>query len=584
MLGFLRRLSKRQPERTLDLPEPEAVLGALAKVSVPPDLAAAVQLVKEALGNCPDVVSREVKLDGGTLVALYVDGLADKTEVEKILDSLLLKRPLAERAGLKLGTSLQRWQEAGLPVGEIHTAGTVGDVVTALLNGETCLLGEEWGQALLMDTKGWEKRQISEPDTEAVVRGPREGYVENLRTNTSLIRRRLRHPNLRIEHLVLGDLTNTQVVIIYIKGIANDKIVEEVRRRLKRIKIDGVLESGYLEELIEDAPFSPFPTVGHTERPDRSVAALLEGKVTILTDGTPFALSVPATINGFMQSPEDYYERWPVALGIRTFRYLGLFVSLLLPSLYVAITTFHQEMLPTALAVSLALQRERVPYPAVVEAFLMQITFELLVEAGVRLPRPLGQAIGIVGALVIGEAAVRAGLISAAMVIVISATAISSFTIPSFDLAIAVRMLRLPMILFGAVLGLFGIFTGLLLILIHLTTLRSFGVPYLAGIAPFIPRDQKDTVFRSPWWAMRTRPELVGFTDLKRQADDLKPHAPGDRRAIAEEAEAEAKGGTGTEQKAAAGRRDENEKVPGKAASPGQATRRRVRRVRRKRQ
>ncbi|HHY92609.1 MAG TPA: spore germination protein, partial [Firmicutes bacterium] len=528
MLGFLRRLfTARPPEHRLNLPAPENVLGELAKLSLPPYLVAAVKLIKETFGNCPDVVSREVKVEGVALAALYIDGLANKEEVEKILDSLLLQRPLVERAGLTLGTSLQRWQEAGLAVGEIHTARTVGEVVTALLNGETCLLGDEWGQALLADTKGWEKRAVTEPEVEPTVRGPREGYVENLRTNTSLIRRRLRHPNLRIEHLVLGDLTNTQVAILHIKGIANDKIVDEVRRRLQRIKIDGVLESGYLEELIEDAPLSPFPTIWHTERPDRTVAALLEGKVAILTDGTPFALSVPATLSGFMQAPEDYYERWPVSLGIRVFRYLGLFLSMFLPSLYVAITTFHQEMLPTPLAVSLALQRERVPYPAVVEAFLMQIIFEILVEAGVRLPRALGQAIGIVGALVIGEAAVRAGLISAAMVIVISATAISSFVVPTFDLAIAVRMLRLPMIIFGAVLGLFGIFTGLLLILIHLATLRSFGVPYLAGWAPFMRRDQKDMVLRAPWWAMRTRPELVGFADLEREAENLKPHAPG---------------------------------------------------------
>lgn len=579
MLGFLRRVFKRRrPEWELKLPEPEAVLGQLAKTPIPPVLTAAAKIVKEALGNSPDVISREVKLEGALLIVIYIDGLADKSQVEKLLDSLLLKRPLVERAGLALGASLERWEESGLPMGEIKTAHNVGDVVTALLNGETCLFSEEWGRALLIDTKGWEKRAISEPDTETVIRGPREGYVENLRTNTSLIRRRLRHPNLRIEHLVLGDITNTQVAIVYIKGLANDKLVGEVRRRLKRIKIDGVLESNYLEELIEDAPFSPFPQVGHTERPDRTVANLLEGKVTILTDGTPFALSVPVTISCFMQSPEDYYERWPVALGIRIFRYLSLFISLFLPSLYVAITTFHQEMLPTPLTVSLAMQRERVPYPAVVEALLMQITFEILIEAGVRLPRPLGQAIGIVGALVIGEAAVRAGLISAAMVIVIAATAISSFAVPAFDLAIAVRMLRLPMIFFGAVLGLFGIFAGLLLILIHLASLRSFGVPYLAGWAPFVPGDQKDIVVRAPWWAMYTRPELIGFADLEREADDLKPHAPGDRRAIAEEAEAEAKGGAGTEEKALKGREEEKEKAP--EYRPGM--RRHVRRLRRK--
>ncbi|MGI6604677.1 MAG: spore germination protein [bacterium] len=309
----------------------------------------------------------------------------------------------------------------------------------------------------------------------------------------------------------------------------NERVLDELRQRLKRIKMDGILESGYLEEMIEDRPFSPFPTMWFTERPDRSVASILEGRIALLTDGTPMALTVPSTFACFMQSPEDYYQRWPVTVGIRVFRYLGLFMTLLLPSIYVALTTYHQEMIPTSLAVAVAVQRERVPYPAVVEALAMQVVFEILMEAGIRLPRVMGQAISIVGALVIGQAAVTVGLISPAMVIVIAATAVASFTIPTFNMINAVRILRLPLIILAATAGLFGIFFGVLAILIHLTTLRSFGIPYLAGFAPLSLKDQQDIVFRAPWWAMQTRSKLYS-TNRQRQGFDQKPIPPTDER------------------------------------------------------
>ncbi|MFY9187728.1 MAG: spore germination protein, partial [bacterium] len=419
-------------------------------------------MIKEILGNSSDLVIRQIRVSGKTLAIAYIEDLADKKLVKVVLESLLLKRPLVEQAGLNLDANMERWREMGVPLGEVTAVQNMGEAITGLLNGNTCLMGDGWPQVLLVDTKGWEKRAISEPQTSIVVRGSREGFVENIRTNMALVRRRLRHPNLRVESLVVGDVTNTQISIMYIDGIVNNKLVAEVRERIRRIKIDGVLEGHYLEAMIEDNPFSPFPQVWSTERPDTVVADLLEGRVAILTDGTPFALTVPLGFATLLQSPEDYYQRWSLSLFLRPFRYLGLGISAFLHALYVAITTYHQEMLPTSLLVSILMQRERVPYPAVVEALVMQITFEILLEAGARLPRALGQAIGIVGALVIGDAAVRAGLVSPAMVIVVSATAIASFTFPSFDLTNTVRLLRVPLILMGAVLGLFGLFSGLI--------------------------------------------------------------------------------------------------------------------------
>jgi spore germination protein KA len=297
---------------------------------------------------------------------------------------------------------------------------------------------------------------------------------------------------------------------MYLKGIANDKTVSEVQSRLNRISIDAILESGYIEELIQDETYSPFPTVYNTERPDAVAGAILEGRIAILVDGTPFVLVVPALFVHFLQASEDYYQRADIATLIRFLRYFSFFLALLTPSLFIAITTFHQEMLPTQLLISLASQREGVPFPALVEAVMMEITFEVLREAGVRLPRAVGSSISIVGALVIGQAAVEAGIISAL-------TAISSFVSPNFNMSISVRILRFIFMLLGASFGLFGIILGLIVMVLHLNSLRSFGIPYLAPFAPFILKDQKDGIIRLPHWALSSRPRLISQNNIKRE-------------------------------------------------------------------
>ncbi len=471
------------------------------------NLAVNMSKVTEILGNSHDLVQRHFIAQGRRLGLLFIDELASKTVVDNdILRTLMLEVQMAEAGGISPSCALEQLERHALTIGQVKEARSMADVISAILDGDTAIFGEGWTRALLAGTRGFEKRAIEEPVSEPAVRAPREGFTEDLRTNASLIRRRLKTPDLRVHTARLGARTRTQVEMIYIHGLARQEVVDEVRHRLQSIEIDGILESGYIEELIEEAPWSPFPQIAHTERPDKVVGDLLNGAVCILTDGTPFALLAPVTMVRFFQVPEDYNERWPVAIGVRMFRLIAFFTALLLPALYVALTTFHQEMLPTQLAVSLAAQRERVPYPAVVEALIMQIIFEILLEGGVRLPRAVGSAVTIVGALVIGQAAVQASLLSAAMVIVISLTALASFTIPAYDMATAVRMLRLPMIVVAAVLGLFGVLMGFLALIIHLCSLRSFGVPYLGGIAPFFPPyAQKDIFIRVPWWAMFRR-------------------------------------------------------------------------------
>lgn len=360
-------------------------------------------------------------------------------------------------------------------------------------------------------------RGLEEPSSQTVVRGPKEGFTETLRINTSLIRRRIKNTNLWIETLSVGEKTQTDVALLYIKGIANDKIIQEVRNRMNKINIDAILESGYIEELIQDESYTIFPTIHNTERPDAACGSLLEGRIIIMVDGTPFVLIVPALFIEFFQSSEDYYQRADISTLLRLLRFLCLFLALLTPSAYIAVTTFHQEMLPTRLLISLAAQREGVPFPAIVEAIMMEITFEILREAGVRMPRAVGPAISIVGALVLGQAAVEAGVVSATMVIIVSLTAIASFVSPTFNMGIAIRILRFVFMILAATFGLFGIIIGLIIMVAHLASLRSFGVPYLSPMAPFIAGDQKDAILRIPLWGMLSRPRLISQKDIKRE-------------------------------------------------------------------
>lgn len=319
-------------------------------------------------------------------------------------------------------------------------------------------------------------------------------------------------------------------MVAYLEGIAREEIINEVKARLGRININGVLESGYIEELIEDNPMSPFPQLEHTERPDKVSAAILEGRVAILVDTTPHVLIVPTIFYMFIQSSDDYYERFPIGTLTRFIRIVAYFISVILPAMYIALTSFHQEMIPTSLALSIAASREGVPFPSIGEAFIMEGIFEILREAGLRLPKQAGQAVSIVGGIVIGQAAVQAGIVSQAMVIVVALTGISSFAIPAFNAAASGRLLRFPLMLMASVLGLPGILAGLSIIIIHLNSLRSFGVSYME---PFISADKnefKDIVIRSPWWKMNRLPKYLARIGFKRIGDGMKPGPNNDKK------------------------------------------------------
>ncbi|MCA1029454.1 spore germination protein [Bacillus timonensis] len=483
-----------------------------------------VEKVKGYLGYSTDLEHRVFhigKSEKVKAVLFFMDGLADKNQVQDfILESLML-----EGNGIHQNCLVDDVKNYLVTIGETKTVTGLGEVIKSILVGDCAIIIEGTQTAIITGTKGWKDRGVQEPSSQTVVRGPKDGFSETLRTNTALIRRKIKDPNLWCETLQIGTVTKTDVAIMYVNGIVNEKIVREVRARLQRIEIDGIFESGQIEELIEDSTYSPFPTIYNSERPDSIAGGLLEGRVAILVDGTPFALLVPALFIEFFQSSEDYYMRSDASTVLRFLRYFAFFLALIVPSSYVAVTTFHQEMLPTQLLISLASQREGVPFPAIVEVLLMEITFEILREAGVRMPRAVGSAISIVGALVLGQAAVEAGIVSSAMVIVVSLTAISSFVFPAFNMAISIRILRFGFVLLAANFGLMGIILGLIMMVIHLCSLRSFGIPYLSPMAPFYLADQEDAIFRFPQWGLFSRPSLINKENMIREKT-TKPKPP----------------------------------------------------------
>lgn len=485
------------------------------------DLAQNEQTLMGILTNCSDVVYRNLTIQKHRLLLIYVDGLLDTKHLDEVVLKPLLFDGLPDNS---TPNEIGEWlQNQSVPIGETKTVVTIKDVVSYVLKGEVAILAEGEQSALVASIKGWSKRSIEEPGSEQVIRGPREGFVETIRVNTSLLRRKIRSPKLKMEAQTIGDLSQTDVVVAYIDGIVSNEVLNEVRQRLNRIQIDGVLESGYIEEFIQDSPFSPLPTVQYTERPEVVAANLLEGKVGIFVDGTPFVLTVPMTFWGALAASEDYYERFMIATAIRWLRFVFGFIALALPSLYVALISFQQEMVPTTFLITIAKSQEATPFPAVVEAFIMEIMFEALREAGVRLPKAVGSAISIVGALVLGQAAVQAGIISAPMVIVVASTGIASFTIPRFNLGTGIRMLRFPLLALAGTLGFFGITIGLLLILLHMASLRSFGIPYFSPLAPLTRGSLRDVLIRAPWWGMKTRPETASRSATDRVPRGQKP-------------------------------------------------------------
>ncbi|MCM3182498.1 spore germination protein [Priestia megaterium] len=487
--------------------------------------------IKKRTGNSSDMVIRYIKIGERAAIqaaVIYIDGIVDSQSIQELLVDTMMKddvfsEPITPQNAFTL------LKEDVVGIGDVSILHTWSEVFPALMSGDTLILIDGNNHAMSAGTKGGEWRSIQEPTTQLVVRGSKEGFTESIAKNMPMVRRIIKSPDLWVETMKIGKVTQTDVSMMYINGIANDKIVKEVKQRLNQINIDSILESGYVEQLIEDQTYTTFPTMYHTERPDIVAGNLLEGRIAIFVDGTPFVLIAPAVFIQFFQSPEDYYSRFDIATSIRFLRILIFFISLIAPATYVAITTFHQEMVPTKLLIAIAAQREDVPFPSLVEALIMEVTFEILREAGIRLPRAIGSAVSIVGALVIGQASVQAGIVSPAMVIVVAMTAIASFATPSFAIAISARLIRFVFMIAAATFGFYGIILCFLMMIVHLCSLRSFGVPYMTPLAPFIPSNSGDTIVRMPWWMLRQRPRLISSGNMTREGDGQRPMPPKSR-------------------------------------------------------
>lgn len=393
---------------------------------------------------------------------------------------------------------------------------TLEQVIHALLSGNSIMILEGKMTALEMGTAGAEKRALVEPQSETLIRGPRVAFIEDIETNITLIRGELKDSNLRFKIYEVGRRSKQKIAVCYVEGIINPEILNEVNRRLKTIDIDFASDSGVVEQWIEDSFLSPFPQVLDTERPDRVSYNLMQGKFAILVDGSPFALIAPVTIGDALLTIEDYSQRWIIGTSMRLLRYFSLFIALFLPALYVALTAYHPGMIPTHLTLSIAANRESGPFPAIIEVLLMAVTFEILQEAGIRLPKVIGQTIGIVGGIVIGDVAVSAGLVGPSLVIVTSLTAMSSYTIPNYSLSIGLRILRFLFVIAASIFGLYGIILVFIMLCIHIVNLKSMGIPYSAPFSPNFIENLKNLLIRAPIMTIKKRPPYLEPLDMQK--------------------------------------------------------------------
>lgn len=487
----------------------------LESVQVSDKLNENLVFIQNELGKNMGIFYRNFKIGSNenkiSALLVAISGMVEVTVININILKPLMNMDLSKNKGDLLVTL----KESTLCVVEIEFEEDLKALVKHLFVGKVVLFLEGESKALLITANAWEMRGIEQPVTETVIRGPRDSFNEDLATNLSLLRRRIRDPKLRCEAMFLGIQSHTKVVVTYLDGIVNEDVLKEVYKRLENIRIDAILETGFIEQLIEDAPFSLFPTVGNSEKPDIVASQLLEGRVAIFVDGTPLVLTVPYLLANNFQVSEDYYSRPFYVNFIRLLRVFSFFIAVLLPGSYVAVNYYHTILIPFALLVRQATLRSDVPFQLYIEITIMLLVFEIIRESGLRMPKPIGQAVSIVGALILGQAAVDAGLVGIPVVVIVALVGIAAF--PINPLSEAIILLRFLFIFAGATLGLYGVLVLFMFVLGHLASLRSFGVPYAAPIFPIYLNDWKDTVLRFPLWLLGRRPETINSPNIIRQ-------------------------------------------------------------------
>ncbi len=461
--------------------------------------------MEELFSVCDDIKKKQMNIGRDRDVACYLTFI----EVAVDMGNSALLELLKYFRGLGRREILEALEQNALGVSDATFFETIEEAGDGVLTGEAILFVDGFDMAVKIPDDGYPNMGVNQAESEKVIRGSNEGFTDSVKQNAALIRKRIRSTDVKVKQLKEGVRSNTNVYLVYMDDLVYPGLLEEIERRMAGFEIDGVLDSGVLEQLTEESWYSPFPQFQTTQRPDRAAMSVLEGRVVLLSDNSPVALLLPTDYNAFIRTSDDYYNRWEIASFGRLLRYMASFFSMILPGLYLAVTNFHTQILPTTLLLSFAEARKGVPFPAVIEVLIMEVSFELLREAGVRLPGAMGNTIGIVGGLIIGQAAVEASLVSPIVVIVIAFTALCSFAVPNEEFATAFRLLKFFFIGICAWLGFFGMLLGLLGVLVHLAGLKSFGIPYLM---PFVGadlnqyEDERDFLWRLPLRRLRKRP------------------------------------------------------------------------------
>lgn len=443
--------------------------------------------LRSRLENCSDILIRPMRLGDKH----KVDCLMVYIEVavsNMMLDDSALGKMINHFWEISPEDIQEFVRHNSLGIADVKKLENLDESIDAMLAGNAVFFIDGYDKAMKISSKGYPSTGVMEAESEKVLRGSREGFSDSVKSNSALVRKRLRDTRLKVEEYKIGVRSHTLTQVLYMDDLVHEGLLEEVKERLEEFQIDGILDSGMLEQLTEDVWYSPFPQYQTTERPDRAVQEILKGKVVILCDNSPEALILPGNFSSFMESSEDWYHRFEMASFLRILRYLAVIMATVLPGLYLAVIRFHTQILPSALILSFAEAREGVPFSSVVELIFLELAFELIREAGVRVPGSLGNAIGIVGGLVIGQAAVEANLVSPIVVMIVALTALGSMTVPNEEFAAAFRLVKYGFLILGGYLGIYGIVLGVYLVIGHLAGLISFGIPYLV---PFIKKEQK---------------------------------------------------------------------------------------------
>lgn len=458
--------------------------------------------------DTPDLVVRRlfIRQTRNKAALIYLSGITDsKIIYDHVLNPLLFK---AENE--------MKEEDIKVSLGHIKEAATWQQIESAILNGECVLFVNNLTEAYIYDTPAFPKRSLEDSPIETYLSGAHVGFTETGSDNVALIRQQIHNRELKIKEMTIGERGKTKISIMYLADVANQEVLKEIVSRIQTVNVDSVINAGVLAQYIEDHSYSPFPQLLITERPDFAASEILQGSFVTVVDRSPSVIVGPAAFSSFFKTVDDYSNRWMVASFIRLLRYIGFFIAIFLPAIYIATISFHFEVIPLKLLFSVGESRERIPFPPYIEAFIMEITLEMLREAGIRLPAKIGQTVGIVGGIVIGQAAVEAGIVSNIMVIVVALTAIASFIIPNYEMGSAIRIIRFPMMILASLFGFVGIIVGLMILLSHFIGLESLGMPYGSPVAPLRIPDWKDLFVRFPQWSLEKRPFNTRAVQMKR--------------------------------------------------------------------